>query len=453
MHFTPMEKASRQDLERYQWKKLKETLERAYQRTDFYRRRFDEVGFKPDDIRGWDDFREKVPIISKTDLLEDQKRKPPYGERLGLERRELAHSLLTSGTSGIGQEVYAWTMADVLPMAIGWGRLIYWSGYRPGDVHLDSLPINLTLAFPKSMIAAEHLLGVHILHFGAYPTKQKLELVRRFGPVAGFTASPAYLVHLMDTAREMGSDVREIFKGLKYIMLVFQNYDPEWVYRVKEAWGGPRIAEAYGCSQFGSGVANTCGEVVQDGKRRMLHFFEDLCLLEVLDRETRRPVEFGEEGEVVLTSFARDASPVIRFAMSDRVRLMPHHGCDCGRPFNGFECGTIRRYDDMIKVRGINIWPQAVDIEVFKHKEVIEYQGRVFVDAKGNEEIEMTIEFAAGVAAERKSALLAELRSSLRERAGVRMELKESAEKLPRFEFKPVRWKDERKAGLQRMAF
>jgi len=453
MDFTPMERASREELERYQWRKLKETIARAYQTTGFYRRRFDEVGIKPDDIRSWDDFREKVPIIGKADLLEDQSRKPPYGERLGLDRSAVAHTLLTSGTSGIGQEVYAWTIPDVLPMAIGWGRLIFWSGYRPGDVHLDSLPINLTLAFPKSMIAAEHFLGVHILHLGAYPTRQKLELVRRFGPVAGFTASPAHLVHLMDTAREMGTDVREIFKGLKYIMLVFQNYDPDWVHRLKEAWGGPRITEAYGCSQFGSGVANTCGEVVKDGKRRMLHFFEDLCLLEVLDRETRRPVAFGEDGEVVLTSFAREAAPVIRFAMSDRVRLMPYSECDCGRPFNGFECGTIRRYDDMMKIRGMNIWPQAVDIEVFKHKEVIEYQGRVFVDGKGNEEIEMTVEFAAGVAAERKSALLAELRSSLRERAGVRMEMRESPEKLPRFEFKPVRWKDERKAGLERIAF
>lgn len=453
MYFTPMEKVSREELERYQWRKVGEILNRSYRASTFYRRLFDKAGVKPEQIRTWEDFREKIPIIGKGDLLEDQGRKPPFGERLQCEKAELTHTMLTSGTSGVGQEVYGWTLLDMVPMAIGWGRMIFWSGYQPGDLHLDSLPTNLTMAFPKSMMVAEQLLGVHILHLGAYPTRQKLEMVKRFGPVAGFTASPAYLAHLMEAAREVGTNVREVFTGLKYINLVFQNYDPEWVWHMKEAWGGPRITEAYGCTQFGSGVANTCGEVVKDGKRRMIHFFEDLCLLEVLDRETRQPVEFGKEGEVVLTSFSRLASPVIRFAMNDRVRLMPYYDCDCGRPFHGFECGTIRRFDDMMKIRGMNIWPQAVDIELFKHKEVVEYQGRVCLGERGTEEVKVVLEFAPEVSGERKKEMLLEIGSSLKERTGIRMDVEESTEKLPRFEFKPVRWKDERKAGLDRRVF
>lgn len=213
------------------------------------------------------------------------------------------------------------------------------------------------------------------------------------------------------------------------------------------------MTEAYGCTQFGTGAAATCGEVVKGDKRQIIHFFEDLCLFEVLDRETRRPVEFGEEGEIVLTSFSRRLSPVIRFSMKDRVRLMPYNECDCGRPFNGIECGTIRRYDDMMKIRGVNIWPQAVDIEVFKHKEVAEYQGRVYLNKRGSEEVTVTLEFAETVPVERKKALLAGIDSALRQRTGIRMDVEESKEKLPRFEFKPVRWTDDRKVGLQKSVF
>ena len=453
MFFTPMEKISRKELERHQWKKLKETLERSYQSSNFYRRLFDKAGARPEQIRSWEEFREKVPILEKKDLLQDQSANPPYGERLQSERGDLKFTMMTSGTSGVGQEVYAWSLPDIVPMAIGWGRMIFWSGYRPGDIHLDSLPTNLTLAFPKSMVIAEHLLGVHILHVGSYPTRQKLEMARRFGPVAGFTASPAYLAHLMEVSREMGTDLRDIFKGLKYIQLVFQNYDPAWVWRMKEAWGGPRITEAYGCTQFGTGAAATCGEVVKGAKRQIIHFFEDLCLFEVLDKDTRKPVEFGEEGEVVLTSFSRHASPVIRFAMKDRVRFLPHYDCDCGRPFNGIECGTIGRYDDMLKIRGMNIWPQAVDIEVFKHKEVVEYQGRVLLNKRGSEEVKVILEFAEAVPEERKKELLASINSGLQARAGIRMDVDESREKLPRFEFKPVRWKDERNVDLKKAVF
>lgn len=449
MLFTPMERLSREELERYQWKKVKEALERSYHSSSFYRRRLDEARARPDQIRSWEEFRDKVPIMGKEDLLQDQRAHPPYGDVLHVERQDVKYTALTSGTSGIGQEVYSWGLQDIVPMALGWGRMIFWSGYRPGDVHLDSLPTNLTLCFPKSMLLAEMLLGVHILHLGSYPTRQKLEMTKRFGPVAGFTASPAYLAHLMEVSREMGTDVREVFKGLKYIQLVFQNYDPEWVWRMKEAWGGVTFTEAYGCSQFGTGAGATCGEVVRGEKRRIIHFFEDLCLFEVLDKETRQPVEFGEEGEIVLTSFSRHASPVIRFAMSDRIRLMPHYDCDCGKPFHGAECGTIRRYDDMMKIRGMNIWPQAVDMEVFKHKEVTEYQGRVLLNNRGSEEVKVMLEFAEAVPEAGRKALLSSIDSALRERTGIGMTVEESPQKLPRFEFKPLRWKDERSAALR----
>ncbi len=447
MLFTPMENASREELERFQWKKVKDALERSYHNSKFYKRLLDKAGARPEQIRSWKEFREKVPIIGKQDLLEDQEASPPYGERLQCRREDVKFTLMTSGTSGIGQEVYSWNLQDMVPMAVGWGRLVFWSGYRPGDIHLDMLPTNLTLAFPKSMVIAEHLLGVHVLHVGSYTTRQKLEMVKRFGPVAGFTASPAYLTHLMEVSREMGSDVREIFKGLKYIQLVFQNYDPEWVWRMKEAWGGPRITEGYGCSQFGTGAGATCGDVVIGNKRRMIHFFEDCCLYEVLNKETRQPVEFGEEGEVVLTSFSRHASPVIRFAMQDRVRLMPHYDCDCGKPFNGAECGNVRRYDDMMKIRGMNVWPSAVDLEVLKNTDVLEYQGRVFLDNRGNEEVKVMLEIAEAVPPAEKTALISSIASSLQERTGIRITVEQSPEKLPRFEFKPLRWKDERSAA------
>ncbi|MBI5828842.1 MAG: hypothetical protein HZB20_04725 [Chloroflexi bacterium] len=177
------------------------------------------------------------------------------------------------------------------------------------------------------------------------------------------------------------------------------------------------------------------------------------ALYEIVDPETGEPVQPGEEGEVVLTNLFREGSPLVRFRTNDRVRYLPHNTCTCGRPTNCIEAGTIARYDDMIKIRTQNVWPEAVDATIFAHSELEEYQGRVYVDERGREQVDVRIEFKPRpLSEEAKRQILADTAAELRRVVGVSMNLSEAPPgSLERFVFKTRRWTDERKKGLERV--
>jgi phenylacetate-CoA ligase len=158
---------------------------------------------------------------------------------------------------------------------------------------------------------------------------------------------------------------------------------------------------------------------------------------------------------VVVTTFNRVATPLVRFRHGDRVRLLPPDYCRCGRTGVCLEAGSIARYDDMLKIKGVNIWPDAADAVLFGYAEVDEYNARVYVDqAAKREEVEVKVAFKAGIDGARKQEILARLPAQLRDRTGVSMDVKEIApEQIERFEYKALRWTDERITGLQKVKF
>ena len=125
--------------------------------------------------------------------------------------------------------------------------------------------------------------------------------------------------------------------------------------------------------------------------------------------------------------------------------------CDCGRPWHCIEAGGVGRYDDMLKIRGNNVWPLAVDQVIFAHPEIAEYTGRVFVDDAGRTEVEIRLALKAealGIAAAAKERLLAALREGIKNQTNVAMQLREvPIAELPQFLYKARRWTDERKSG------
>ncbi len=135
---------------------------------------------------------------------------------------------------------------------------------------------------------------------------------------------------------------------------------------------------------------------------------------------------------MVLTQLRAEAAPLIRFATGDRARLRAAAECPCGRPFDAYECGTVTRYDDMLKIRGVNVWPQTTDEVLFAFSEVAEYQGRVYIAADGREEAAIALEFNPGVSRERKGQVLGAAAQALRDRTGLRMAVEEATAALPR---------------------
>jgi phenylacetate-CoA ligase len=158
----------------------------------------------------------------------------------------------------------------------------------------------------------------------------------------------------------------------------------------------------------------------------MIHLLEDRVYCEVVDRATGEPVGPGEEGELVITPLQAEASPLLRFATGDRVRWLPPEACGCGRPFAGLEAGTITRFDDMLKIKMVNVWPDAIDAVVLTPAEVVEYEGEVRVDpTTGREEAVVSVEFHRETAPERRTALLDGLAAQLRERVGLHFAVRE----------------------------
>src|SRR5690606_26256010 len=156
----------------------------------------------------------------------------------------------------------------------------------------------------------------------------------------------------------------------------------------QDFWGFT-LHEGYGSTQGAGFICSTTerGVVGKDGGRGAMQCFDWHVIVEVIDPETGAHVEPGEFGEVVLTNLDIEGSPVVRFRTGDRVRLLPAGSAGNGRSWTCIESGTIGRYDDMMKIRGNNVWPSAVDIAVFAQPEVAEYVGRVFVDDKARTEV------------------------------------------------------------------
>ena len=174
----------------------------------------------------------------------------------------------------------------------------------------------------------------------------------------------------------------------------------------------------------------------------------------MIDPDNGLHVEPGEFGEVVLTNLDVEGSAVVRFRTGDRVRLLPEGAAGNGRAWTPIESGTISRYDDMMKIRGNNVWPSAVDLAVFAHPEVADYVGRVFVDEKARTEVVVRLalkpDSAAREEAER-AQILDRVRAAIKQCTNVQMVVEEVArDSLRSFENKARRWTDERPDGYRR---
>ncbi len=448
-----IESLSVEDLAALQWKRLKYHLEYTYNHNNFYHQRWQQIGLKPDNIQSPQDYRERVPLISKQDLLADQQENPPFGTRLGVAPEQLAGIYWTSGTSGIGQELYGHTTADSLYYGHTWGHGLYWHGVQRGDRFFNCWPGSVgQLAGPDSMTRGLILLGANAIHIGTQTTDDKIKNMLKYQP-QHLGIVPAYLQRLTAACEELGKLPRELFPEIKSILLATEAYSPDWAVHMEELWGG-KIQEMYGSTQQGGGLAFTC-ELggVHEGRPGQMHILEHLSMVEILHPQTREHVSPGEEGELVLTTFSREASTLVRFATDDKVVYLPGGGCSCGRPFAAFQAGNIARYDDMLKIKMVNVWPVAVDTALFGFEEVAEYQGRVFLNESGQEQVMVKIEYKPGVPTERRQLLKPLLEATLQSQVGVRMDIEESETALPRFEFKVRRWTDERKLGRQRVFY
>jgi len=444
------ERMPRAELETIQLSRIQHQLTRLYNTSGFYRAHMDSAKIKATDIKSLADFA-RLPSINKQHFLEDQLQHPPFGARLSVTPEDVALISTTGGTSGQGQEIYGRTHHDATMQ--GYLHYLPWylAGLRPGDTALNCVPTGGMTTGGWGPAEGFRMGGATAIHApAALSTDGKIDLMLRFGKVNFIYSSTNYLHTLTEGFRRRGISPQDAFPMMKSLFIAGEGYPMHWAQSISEEWGCA-LHEGYGSTQGTGFIASTCEKsaVRKDSQPGRMHLFEWENYVEVIDPQTQQPVAEGEEGEVVLTNLSILGSPVLRFATGDRARYLPASACGCGRSWNCIEAGSVARFDDMMKIRGNNVWPATVDAVMFSHHEVAEYLGRVFVDDKGRTEVEIRYALKPSIIPpESVESFNEALSTKIKANTNVRMTLKLVArDELPTFENKARRWHDERKSG------
>ncbi len=437
-----IENLTRPELLALQERRLIAQVRRAYERIPFYRRLWPREAAT---LSSMAQFREIIPFQSKQDLLVGQDQM--MVDRVASPGSQVVSVHMTSGTTGLGQESHPLTKLDVEAMGSTWMYHAHWAGLQLGDAVCYTFAVGMQTGGLSSFPMADRMAS-RFHQMGPYSTEKKADYLLLYKPHA-FIISPAYLTRMQAIFEERGLDPRKVMPQLKCIFIAGESYTIDWAQRSMAFWGC-NISEWYGLMQGGLNQCVSCETGVLDqGQRGHLHAMEHRVLCEILRPGTNEPVEPGEEGEMVATSLFREAFPIFRFRSGDRVRRMAS-ACRCGRPMLSIEAGTVARYDDMMKIRGQNLWPDAVDKLVFASEAVEEYAGLVFMDPQGRETATLSLEFrpTCDWDTETRRRHIAALADEIQAKLNVRLAIEEVPYlTVPRFEFKTRRWTDERRAG------
>jgi phenylacetate-CoA ligase len=337
-----METMTRAQIEALQLERLQATVQHCMN-SPFYRKRFEEAGLKPDDIKTLDDIR-RIPFTTKQDLRDTY----PFG-MASVPLRECTRLHSSSGTTGT-PTVILHTQKDLEEWAAQVARNLWMVGLRPDDVFQNSSGYGMFTGGLGFQYGAERL-GMLTIPAAAGNSIRQIKFITDFGTTA-LHAVPSYVTRLYEVMQSMGVDPRRDTR-LKVLAIGAEPHSEEQRRRIEEMMG-VKAYNSFGMSEMcGPGVGFECQE--QNG----LHFWEDYYIVEIVDPETLEPVPDGEVGELVLTSLCREAMPLLRYRTRDLTRVLGRT-CPCGR--NHVRIDRMRgRSDDMMVLRGVNIFPIQIE--------------------------------------------------------------------------------------------
>ena len=346
-----IETMPREQLEALQVKKLKESINVAL-KSPFYKKRFGELGITADSINSLADLR-KIPFTTKQDLRDNY----PFG-LVGANLDDAVRIHSTSGTTG-NPCVVVYSEHDICSWANMIARNLYMVGCRKSDVFQNSSGYGMFTGGLGFQYGAEWL-GAMTVPAAAGNSKRQIKFIKDFGTTA-IHAIPSYVTRLYEVMQQEGVDPRRDTK-LKVLAIGAEPHSEEQRKRIEEMLG-VKAYNSFGMSEMcGPGVGFECKE--QNG----LHFWEDYYIVEIVNPDTLEPVPDGEIGELVLTTLCREAMPLLRYRTRDLTRVLGR-SCPCGR--NHIRLDRMRgRSDDMIVLRGVNIFPIQVEKILMKFPEV-----------------------------------------------------------------------------------
>jgi phenylacetate-CoA ligase len=421
-----LETMPREDLAAYQWQRFGRLLPAVAARNPFYGTKWRAAGVDdPRAIAGWEAFR-RLPFTTKDELSRDQEAHPPYGSDLTFPLEQYVRVHQTSGTTG---RPLRWL--DTAESWDWWQRcwlFVYRAaGVAPGDRIFFAFSFGPFIGFWSAFDAARRI-GALAIPAGGLDSNLRVRLLAESAATV-LVCTPSYALRLAEVARVAGVDAA----GLPVRLTIHAGEPgasiPATRRRIEAAWGA-RCIDHTGLTEVGA-TGFTC----QAGE---LHLNESEFIGEVIDPATGE-IAPGGEGELVLTNLGREGSPVVRYRTGDRVRLALER-CACGRTFGRLAGGILGRADDMLVVRGINVFPSVIEdvvrqfecvdefrIEVRRQREMLDLN--VIVEIDGDR-----------YTAEQITMTLADVRRRLRAACGIRIDADAAAAgTLPRWELKARR--------------
>ncbi|MCD6320316.1 MAG: phenylacetate--CoA ligase [Candidatus Desulfofervidaceae bacterium] len=343
----------REALEAIQLRRLRNTLERVYATVPFYRRKFEKAGIKPDDIKSLEDMQ-KLPFTTKQDLRDNY----PFG-LFAVPLSQIVRIHASSGTTG-KPTVVGYTKRDIQIWSELMARALAAAGATKSDIIHNAYGYGLFTGGLGVHYGAETL-GASVIPVSGGNTRRQIMIMKDFKPTV-LTCTPSYSLHLWKVAQEMGVD----FKRDLSIRVGIFGAEP-WSEKMRqdiEEKLGIDAVDIYGLSEImGPGVAIECIEA-----KNGLHIFEDHFIPEIIDPNTGEVLPPGTPGELVLTTITKEGIPLIRYRTRD-ISTLYREPCKCGRTMVRMARVTGRT-DDMLIVRGVNVFPSQIESVLMEHEGV-----------------------------------------------------------------------------------
>lgn len=422
------ENYSRDQLHSHQTTRLQEMLQYLQGRNPFWTTRFQQAGFAAEDLKSLEDLQ-NLPLLTKHELVENQISNLPYGTNLSEPKSAYTRLHQTSGTTGkpyrcldtaaswnwfmeCWHQIYriiGLTSEDVLCCPFSFGPFVgFWAGFE-GAAAFDAL-----------RIAA-----------GGLSSEARLQLIQDHQATV-LCCTPTYALRLAEVARQCGIDAAQ--SSVEKIVVAGEpgGSVPAIREKIQQTWGA-RVFDHWGMTEMGSlGI-----ESPEDPASLLM--LEAECIAEILDPQTHQPVATGELGELVVTNLGRWGAPVIRYRTGDLVRAATTPNA-CGRSLLRLEGGILGRADDMLTIRGNNVFPSSVEAVLREFEEIVEFQVLI---SERKEMLHLTIEIEPRPELEAGmiDPFLKKLHRTIKDRLNFQAELKiVEPESLPRFELKGRRF-------------
>jgi phenylacetate-CoA ligase len=425
-----VETLPRREMEKLQVERLRAGIDRMSRTVPFYKSKLNEAGVTADSIRSLDDL-DRLPFTTKADLRDNY----PFG-LVAVPMKEVVRLHASSGTTG-KPTVVAYTRNDLALWSDLMARTHAAAGVTTDDVVHNAYGYGLFTGGLGFHYGAEKL-GAAVIPISGGNTKRQLMLMRDFGSTV-LCCTPSYALLIAEVAEKDGIDLKSF--PLKVGMFGAEPWSERMREEIESRLGIVAL-NVYGLSEvIGPGVSIECTE------KKGMHIFEDHFIPEIIDPNTNQPLPYGEMGELVFTCVTKEALPLIRYRTRDRTRLM-REKCACGRTTVRME-RVIGRTDDMIIVRGVNVFPSQIESVLLQAGE-IEPQYEIIVDRSVDhmDELDVLVEAPAQIYRDKELLVQLEKRLSydVQSALGITCKVKlVGPREIARSEGKAVRVVDKRK--------